>query len=411
MWKLTWPALTAGISILAGAAFLAGVASSYGPPAQTALTAETIHGCLSNDRITEVALDSAVTCQHGSVPVEWRGPAGSTLPSPGVTATRSATVATFYGCLSDGWVTNVALDSVVTCQHGSRPIHWRGHRGGTLPSPSPGPASTAPSSDPPSSPSSAPSSPSPAPSTPSPAPSTPSPAPSSSSPSPSPTGTPCVSSDAEGTCGPYLYPQITGSNGSNTYVLNDVWSPIAGWSQTLTSYGPGDFQAVVNMPAGNTAVVSYPDVQQLYSDIPLSTYTSMTSSVTENMNATSSTIGEAGWDVWMNNWNTEVMIWIDNHNQDLATSGDTYLGTTVIGGQNWDVYRNGPAGGEMIVALDHNEQTGTVDIMATLNYLEQQGWIPSSNNTLTAVDFGAEFCSTGGQNETFQVSSYAINAG
>jgi hypothetical protein len=189
-----------------------------------------------------------------------------------------------------------------------------------------------------------------------------------------------------------------------------VWSPISGWKQSLTAYDPGDFDAVVNMPAGNTAVVSYPDVQQLYNDVPLSTYTSMTSSFTENMNATSATVGEAAWDIWLDNWNTEVMIWVDNHNQDLANSGDTYLGTTVINGQNWDTYQNGGPGGELIVALDHNEQTGTVDIMGTLNYLKQQGWIPSSN-TLTAVDFGAEFCSTGGQNETFQVSNYAINAG
>jgi hypothetical protein len=190
-----------------------------------------------------------------------------------------------------------------------------------------------------------------------------------------------------------------------------VWSPISGWKQTLTSYGPGDWQAVANMPAGNTAIVSYPDVQQLYNDVKLSTYTSMTSSFTENMNATSSTVGEAAWDIWLNNWNYEIMIWVDNYGQDIANSGDVLLGTTSIGGQTWDVYRNGPLGSgeELIVALDHNEQTGTVDIMSTLNYLSQHGWLPASP-TLTSVDFGAEFASTGGKNETFQVSNYTINA-
>jgi Glycosyl hydrolase family 12 len=195
-------------------------------------------------------------------------------------------------------------------------------------------------------------------------------------------------------------------------VNNDVWSPIPGWSQTLTSYGPGSWQAVANMPAGNTAIVSYPDVQQLYNDVKLSSYTSMTSSFTENMNANPGTVGEAAWDIWLTNWNYEVMIWVDNYGQDIANSDDTLLGTTSIGGQTWDVYRNGPLGPgvELIVALDHNEQSGTVNIMSTLNYLQQHSWLPS-NATLTAVDFGAEFASTGGKNETFQVSNYTINAG
>jgi Glycosyl hydrolase family 12 len=194
-------------------------------------------------------------------------------------------------------------------------------------------------------------------------------------------------------------------------VNNDVWSPIPGWKQTLTSFGPGSWQVVANMPAGNTAIVSYPDVQQPYNDVKLSSYTSMTSSFTENMNANPGTVGEAAWDIWLTNWNYEVMIWVDNYGQDIANSDGTLLGTTSIGGQTWDVYRNGPLGPgvELIVALDHNEQSGTVDIMSTLNYLQQHGWLPS-NATLTAVDFGAEFASTGGKNETFQVSNYTINA-
>ena len=158
-----------------------------------------------------------------------------------------------------------------------------------------------------------------------------------------------------------------------------MWNPIPGWSQTLTAYGPDNWQAVVDMPAGNTAVVSYPDVQQLFGDTPLSSFASMSSSFTETMNSNSGTIGEAAWDIWCNNWNNEVMIWVDNYGQDLASSGDTYLGTTVIGGQTWDVYRNGPPGSELIVALDHNEQTGTVDILATLTYLQQQGGRPAQH--------------------------------
>ena len=49
----------------------------------------------------------------------------------------------------------------------------------------------------------------------------------------------CVTSAAKGSCGPYLYPAITGSDGSNTTVGQDVWNPISGWSQTLYATNPG----------------------------------------------------------------------------------------------------------------------------------------------------------------------------
>ena len=376
MRKLIWADLTAGAVLAVGVAVLAGNVGGFVSTPQPALAAATYHGCLSDGRITKVTLGRAPVCQQGSRPVHWRGQPGSVPSGPRAASAKPAKSAKTTSAPSTtpaSMPTSASPDPV---------------------SPRPLPGSSVPSSPPPTS-----SSPSPNSSSPSP-----------TSSSPSPAGSSCVTSAADGSCGPYQDSQIAASDGNNTYVGNDVWNPIPGWSQTLTAYGPDTWKAVVDMPAGNTAIVSYPDVQQLYNDVRLSGYTSMTSSFTETMNATSGTVGEAAWDIWCNNWNDEVMIWVDNYGQDLASSGDTYLGTTVIGGQNWDVYRNGPPGSELIVALDHNEQTGTVDILATLTYLQQHGWL-ASNSTLTAVDFGAEFASTGGQHETFQVSRYTIAAG
>ena len=96
------------------------------------------------------------------------------------------------------------------------------------------------------------------------------PTPTTTSPSPSPTSTgtttTCVTSAAKGSCGPYRYPAITDSNGHNTYVEQDVWNPIPGWSQTLHTTDPGNWNVTANMPAGNTAVVSYPSNGQTYSN-------------------------------------------------------------------------------------------------------------------------------------------------
>ena len=218
----------------------------------------------------------------------------------------------------------------------------------------------------------------------------------------------CTTSSESGSCGPYDYPQITSSDGTGTYVNNNVWSPISGWSEVLTATDPGNWSVVANMPAGNTAVVSYPDVQELYNNVPLSSYSSLTSAFTEAMNPHSGTLSEAAYDLWLNNWNYEVMIWNDNYGQDL--SDDTDLGPVTIGGQNFEVYRNGPGGSgeELIVSLKSNEQSGSIDILTTLKWLEGKGYLPSGA-TLTSIDYGWEIASTGGQPETYQLSSFCID--
>lgn len=218
----------------------------------------------------------------------------------------------------------------------------------------------------------------------------------------------CTTSAAQGSCGPYDYSQITSSDGTGTYVNNDVWSPVSGWSEVLTAANPGSWSVVANMPAGNNSVVSYPDVQELYNNVPLSSYTSLTSAFTEAMNPHSGTLSEAAYDLWLNNWNYEVMIWNDNYGEDL--SDDTDLGPATVSGQNFEVYRNGPGGSgeELIVSLDKNEQSGTVDILGILKWLQGKGYLPSGA-TLTSIDYGWEILSTGGQPETYQLSSFCID--
>ena len=166
-----------------------------------------------------------------------------------------------------------------------------------------------------------------------------------------------------GSCGPYKYAQITGSSGFNTYVKQDVWNPVSGASQALTATDPGNWSVQANMPAGNTAVVSYPDVQQLYSNTALSSLSSLTSSFSEAMNPNPATKAEAAYDIWLNNWANEVMIWVDNQRQSFGS--DTNLGSVTIAGQQFTVYHNGGPGAQLIVSLNGNEKSGTVDILAT----------------------------------------------
>jgi hypothetical protein len=230
-----------------------------------------------------------------------------------------------------------------------------------------------------------------------------------------------VTSAQSGTCGPYDYPAITRSNGYTTYVANNMWacgsttpgSPGAPCGkQTLTAFDPGNWSVTSNQRAGNTAVLTYPDVQQVFTltsdiDPAISAFASITSDFTENMYATSGTIAQAAYDIWLSRTSgpNEIMIWVDNANR--GSGGATRIGSGTFNGQSWTLYRYG--GGELIWSLDANEQAGTVNILAMLKDLQGRGLV-SSGAGIGQVDFGWEICSTGGVPEKFTVSRFTLSS-
>lgn len=197
-----------------------------------------------------------------------------------------------------------------------------------------------------------------------------------------------------------------------------MWNPVAGAHQKLASYGPGNFSITANMPKGNTAVVSYGGVEQLPSDprdsskaLPLKDYTMIQSSFTETMNATGQTSGEAAYDIWLNDWNTEVMIQTDNYGSQSPGSGCPFTARVAFGGwtgvpkATWGFC---DYGGELIWQIPRGHVTkSSVGIFAMLNWLVAHHYLKASS-TLTAIGFGWEICSTGGVSETFRVSRYVI---
>jgi len=171
------------------------------------------------------------------------------------------------------------------------------------------------------------------------------------------------------------------------------------------------------MPASNTAVVSYPDVQQIYTTTsdtprPLSAFASMTSDFTESM--PSGEDNEAAYDIWTGdaaegNYSEEIMIWVDD--QRTTTPNGTDLGTATFGGQEFQIWDSVAKGqkGTISFLLEGNETSGTVDLLSMLDYLADNGFIPADTG-VNLVDFGWEICSTGGQPETFTMSRFDITS-
>jgi hypothetical protein len=200
-------------------------------------------------------------------------------------------------------------------------------------------------------------------------------------------------------------------------VGNDMWNcPQSAcgkqkvWANSSSSWG-----VVSTMARGNTAVLTYPAVQELFGannkPAPLSSARELVSTFTEAMPTTAGTIGEAAYDIWLNGWNTEVMIWVDNQHQQFYRP---VVATATFNGQTFTVYRapgtsHGYPSGPIFFVLNHNETSGTVDILAVFRWLQQSGFL-SSTAGLNAVDFGWEICSTNGVPENFSVSRYTISA-
>ena len=228
----------------------------------------------------------------------------------------------------------------------------------------------------------------------------------------SPSGAVCVTSAGNGNCGPYGYRPISNSNGYTTYVANNMWACGNGscGPQTLTAYSPGTWYATSTQATGNTAVLTYPNTQQVFTkttdtDPALSAFTSITSDFTETMSPQAGTDAEAAYDLWLSNTSgpKEVMIWVDNVGR--GSGGAQRIGAATIAGQAFTVYQY--QGGEVIFSLNQNEQSGTVDILAALKWLQGHG-LASAGAQLGQVDFGFEICSTGGKPEKFAVSRYTL---
>jgi hypothetical protein len=192
-------------------------------------------------------------------------------------------------------------------------------------------------------------------------------------------------------------------------------------TQTLTAVSPGAWHVVANAPAGNTAVLSYPDAQQLFNnwngrgwngngaetDTPIRRLERLTSTFAENMSAKPGTDAEAAYDIWLSGTSgpNEVMIWIDNANR--GTGGAAQVGSGTFGGQKWTLLQY--HGGELIWSLNANEHAGAIDMLAMLRGLQSRG-LESASAAIGEIDFGFEICSTGGAPETFSVSSYSLTA-
>ena len=192
----------------------------------------------------------------------------------------------------------------------------------------------------------------------------------------------------------------------NIQVNNNVWGPSGGWSQQLNACSRSSWNVDANFPADGGAIQSYPDTEFLVSDKTVSQYNSMTSC----FGGTAPSGGEwdFAYDIWLDNYNIEVMIWNDWTDTNIYPPSNARA--TTIGGVGYHEFKGGGAN-EWIYTRDNRTSSGCVDLLGIFNDLAAN---PSSsgmsaNSVPNAIEYGVEIASTNGT-EKFQITNATMTS-
>lgn len=190
---------------------------------------------------------------------------------------------------------------------------------------------------------------------------------------------------------------------SGFYINNNMWNESAGpqriWANSYASWGVQSTQWM-----GDLRVKTFPCVEKDFNNVPVSAFRALRNGFTQFMPTITGRRGaEAADDVWLDGRRIEVMIWVDNHGQ---TPAGRVIGHATIGGQHFAVWH---VRSYYAFTLDHNENTGQTDILASLRWLIGQHYFPAST-TVSQVGFGWEIAYTGGVTRNFVVTNYWLTA-
>lgn len=187
-------------------------------------------------------------------------------------------------------------------------------------------------------------------------------------------------------------------------VYNNEWNTSEAGPQTIWAFSYHNW-GVESTQSASTSVKTYPSVQRNYPNRPYSTFSMLRSTFAEQMPSSGDFIAEAAYDLWLNNYSIEVMMWFDNHRQ--VPAGNVIAHVT-FGGQNFSVWKSG--NDFFTFKLEGgNEQSGTAHLYSALRWLVNHGQL-SSSVTLTQVNFGWEICSTHGSPMDFTLTKYTLRS-
>jgi hypothetical protein len=192
------------------------------------------------------------------------------------------------------------------------------------------------------------------------------------------------------------------------WVGNDAWYSAHG-PQTIYACNQGSWYAVSTQTG--TAVETYPNTEydiggrNSLSTEPISQYNSITATFAEEFATTSGNNWDAAYDLWLNDWGKEIMIWNEWAGGQAYWPGQSIQALT-LDGVPYHFYKNGS---ELMFFRDTQVKSGSVDILAAMNWLVGQGLL-NSTDVPTQLQYGVEICATpGDSSEKFSVTNVTFS--
>jgi hypothetical protein len=198
-------------------------------------------------------------------------------------------------------------------------------------------------------------------------------------------------------------------NDGGYIVNNNMWSGDAG-PQTISACSWHQWSIVSNQPGTGTddAVKTYPDTQQVVS-YPLSTLPTLLSTFDVTTPGGGGVVPASGkqwnaaYDLWLDSYGTEVMVW-----NDWTMNWQYWYGVyggvqTTIDGVGYHAYTNGSG---LWFIRDQVTDVGSVDLGHVLQWAVSVGWLRPTQY-VNAIEYGFEVAYTG-EPTTFTLNDYTL---
>lgn len=191
------------------------------------------------------------------------------------------------------------------------------------------------------------------------------------------------------------------------YVHNNMWNDsVSLGPETLYACAFNNWYVVSNQTNSAGAVKTYPNVHKDYSDVPIKSFNSVTSTFAATAPRTG--IYNVAYDIWINgiasSGSTELMIWTENYHQ--VPAGSKVL-TTTLSGRTYDVWKTSNNG--YIAFVPKVMTSGSINLLEIMNWTIAKDWL-AANSTLGQICYGVEIVSTNGRNATFSFTDFSITS-